>query len=66
MKKVFFKLEERLFNFKSYRPQDDFGHRNLFNGVTFNGTAFNRDAFNQSIDEDYYRPIRTKSAFNGN
>ena len=22
--------------------------------------------FNQSIDEDYYKPIRTKSAFNGN
>ena len=29
--------------------------RNLFNGVALNG-----------IDENYYKPIRTKSAFNGN
>ena len=55
------KLEERLSNFKKYRSQDDFKYRNigdirnLFNGVALNG-----------IDENYYKPIRTKSAFNGN
>ena len=27
---------------------------------------FNEISFNQSIDEDYYKPIRTKSTFNGN
>ena len=60
MKKVF-KLEERLSNFKKYRFKDDFKYRNigdirnLFNGVALNET-----------DENYYRPIRTKSAFNGN
>ena len=26
----------------------------------------NEVLFNQSIDEDYYKPIRTKGAFNGN
>ena len=56
-----FKLEERLSNFKKYRFQDDFKYRNIgdirniLNGVAIIG-----------IDEDYYRPIRTKSAFNGN
>ena len=56
-----FKLEELLSNFKDYHPQDDFEHRNL-KGIRnlFNGV------FNQSIDEDYYRLIRTKKAFNGN
>ena len=29
---------------------------NLFNGI----------AFNQSTDEDYYKPVRTKRAFNDN
>ena len=56
-----FKLEERLSNFKKYRFKDDFKYRNigdirnLFKGVSLNET-----------DENYYRPIRTKSAFNGN
>ena len=60
------KLEERLSNFKKYRSQDDFKYRNigdirnLFNGIAFNVVALN------GIDENYYRPIRTKSAFNGN
>ena len=54
-----FKLEGLLSNFKN--PQDDFEHRNL-KGIRnlFDGV------FNQSIDEDYYRPIRTKKDFNGN
>ena len=56
-----FKLEESFSNFKKYHFQDDFKYRNigdirnLFNGVALNG-----------IDENYYKPIRTKSAFNGN
>ena len=56
-----FKLEESLTNFKKDHFQDHFKYRNignirnLFNGVALNG-----------IDENYYKPIRTKSAFNGN
>ena len=34
---------------------------NLFNGVALNGVALN-----QSTDEDYYKPIKTNSDFNGN
>ena len=66
IEEILFKLEERLSNFKQYRFQDDFKYRNigdirnLFNGITFKGVALN------GIDEDYYSPIRTKSAFNGN
>ena len=30
------------------------------------GNLFNGISFNQSIDEDYYKPIRTKSTFHGN
>ena len=30
------------------------------------GNLFNTIAFNQSINEDYYKPIRTKSGFKGN
>ena len=36
---------------------DDFKHWNIRDI---------RNLFNQSIDKDYYKPIRTKSAFNGN
>ena len=66
IKESLFTLEERLSNFKKYCFQDDFKYRNigdirnLFNGITFKGVALN------GIDEDYYSPIRTKSAFNGN
>ena len=45
-----------------YRPQDDFEQ----NSVRDVGNLFNEIPFNQSIDEDYYKPIRTKSDFNGN
>ena len=61
IKESLFTLEERLSNFKKYCFQDDFKYRNigdirnLFNGVALNG-----------IDENHYKPIRTKSAFNGN
>ena len=55
-----FKLEERLPNFNKYRFQDDFKYRNIGDiRNLFNGIAFNE------IDEGYYRPIRSKSAFNG-
>ena len=61
-----FKLEERISNFKK-RFQDDFEHKNLRDiRNLFNGIAFNEVLFNQSIDKDYYNPIRTKSAFNSN
>ena len=56
-----FKLEERLSNFKKYCFQEDFKYKdigditNLFNGLALN-----------VIDENYYKPIRTKSVFNGN
>ena len=56
-----FKLEERLSDFKKYCFQEDFKYKdigdltNLFNGLTLN-----------VIDENYYKPIRTKSVFNGN
>ena len=55
--KNFLELEKSLSNFKKYHPQDNFEHKNL------------RDVgnlFNQSIDEDQYKPITTKSALNGN
>ena len=56
-----FKLEKRLYNFKKDRYQDEFKHKNIRDiRNLFNGIAFNR------IDEDYYRPIRTKDAVNGN
>ena len=57
IEKNLFELEKSLSNFKKYRPQDDFEHKSLRDI---------RNLFNQSIDEDYYKPIRTKSTFNGN
>ena len=57
-----FELEKSLSNFKKYDPQDDFEHKNLRDV----GSLFNEISFNQSIDEDYYEPIKVKSAFNGN
>ena len=69
--------EKSLFKFKKYYDYDDIEYKgisdveNLLNGVALNGVAFNgialsETAFNQSIDENYYKPIRTKSAFNSN
>ena len=62
IEKSIFKLEKRFSNFKNYCPQDHFEHKNLRDIRNL----FNETLFNQSIDEDYYKPIRTKSAFNGN
>ena len=70
-------LEKNLFKFKKYYDYDNIEYKgisdaeNLFNGVTLNGVALNGialsgTAFNQSIDENYYKPMRTKSAFNSN
>ena len=53
------KLEKSLFKLNKYYDYDDFEYKgirdveNLFNGV----------AFNHSTDEDYYKPIKTNSAF---
>ena len=50
-------LEESLSRLKMYYDYDDVEYKEI------------RDVgnlFNQSIDEDYYKPIKTKSAFNGN
>ena len=62
IEEILFKLEESLPNFKKYHFQDDFKYRNI--GEIRN--LFNGIAFNQSIDENYYKPIGTKSAFSGN
>ena len=70
-------LEKNLFKFKKYYDYDDIEYKgisdaeNLFNGVTLNGVALNGialsgTAFRQSIDENYYKAMRTKSAFNSN
>ena len=61
------KLEKGFSNFKKYLCQDDFERRNIRDVRNlFARVALNETAFNQLIDEDYYRPIKTKSAFNGN
>ena len=61
------KLEKGFSNFKKYLCQDDFEQRNIRDVRNlFARVALNETAFNQLIDEDYYRPIKTKSAFNGN
>ena len=60
-------LEKSLSNIKKYRSQDDFEHKNLREVRNlFNNVVFNEIAFNQSIDEDCYKPVTTKSAFNNN
>ena len=56
IEKILFKLEKYLSNFKKYRYQDNSKHRNIRDI---------RNLFN-GIDENYYRSIRTKNAFNGN
>ena len=55
-------LEEIIFKLNKYYDYDDFEYKgtrdaeNLLCGVVFN----------RSTDEDYYKPIKTNSAFNGN
>ena len=53
------KLEEHLSNFKKYRFQDDFEHKNLRDA----GNLLNRIAFIQSIDEGYYKLKKTADSF---
>ena len=50
-------LEENLFKTKKYYDYDDIEYRGIRNA---------RDLFDLSIDEDYYKPIIVKSAFDGN
>ena len=59
-----FKLQERLSRFKKYRNRDydDPEYKRIRDIIN----RFNKIVFNQSINEDYYKPIRTKSAFNVN
>ena len=60
-------LEESLFKLNKYYDYDDIKYKGIKDVASlFNGVALNRIAFNQLIDEDYYRPMRTKTAFNGN
>ena len=62
IKENIIELAESLFKLSKYYDYDDIEYkgirdvRNLFNGVVFN----------RSTDEDYYKPIKTNSAFNGN
>ena len=49
-------LEENLSKTKKYYDYDDIEYRGIINV---------RDLFDLSIDEDYYKPIMTKSVFDG-
>ena len=50
-------LEENLSKTKKYYDYD---------GIEYNGIRDVKDLFDFSIDEDYYKPIITKGAFNNN
>ena len=50
-------LEENLSKTKNYYDYDD---------IEYNGIRDVKDLFDLSIDEDYYKPIITKGAFNNN
>ena len=50
-------LEENLSKAKKYHDYDD---------IEYNGIRDVKDLFDLSIDEDYYKPIITKSAFDNN
>ena len=50
-------LEENLSKTKKYYDYDD---------IEFRGIRNVKDLFDLSIDEDYYKPIITRGAFNGN
>ena len=57
MKKILFELEVSLSRHRKHYDYDD---------TEYIGIRDVGNLFNQSIDEDYYKPIKTKSAFNGN
>ena len=50
-------LEKSLYNLKKYYDNDD---NTKYNGISDIGNL------SGEVDEDYYKPIKTKSAFNGN
>ena len=50
-------LEENLSKTKKYYDNED---------IEYNGIRDVKDLFDLSIDEDYYKPILTKGAFNNN
>ena len=50
-------LEKSLFKLNKYYDYDD---------IEYKGIRDAENLFNQSTDEDYYNPIKTKSAFNRN
>ena len=57
IEKNLFELEESLSKLKKYYDHDD---------AKYIGIRDVGNLFNQSTDKDYYKPIKTKSAFNGN
>ena len=52
----FIELEESLYNFNKYHD---------YNDIKYYGIRDIRNLFDE-VDEDYYKPIKTESAFNGN
>ena len=57
IEKSLFELEKSLSRLKEYHDYDD---------AEYKGIRDMGNLFNQSINEDYYKPIITKSAFNSN
>ena len=55
-------LEESLSKLNKYYDYDDTEYQRIRDVANF----FNEVAFKKSANEDYYKPIWTKSAFNGN
>ena len=64
IEKNLLELEKTPSRFKKYENRDYDGPK--YRGIRDVGNLFNEIAFSQSIDEDYYKPIKTKSVFNGN
>ena len=56
IEKNFIELEESLFKLNKYYDYD----------IEYKGIRDVENLFNQSTEEDYYKPMKTKSAFNGN
>ena len=57
MKKNLLKLEKNLSKLKKYYDYDD---------IEYRGIRDVKNLFDLSIDEDYYKPIKTNDAFNSN
>ena len=55
-------LEESLLKLNKYYDYDDIEYK----GIKDVENLFNRVAFNRPTYENYYKPIKTNSAFNGN